>query len=193
MIKYKNCRDDIYYLHEAKTKTGKIKYYFSKKPNGNLAESIPENYEIYENPNGLVFLRPKSKRIILEEEIRTVEDGIKKYSNLKLFKIDIKKNIIIIYEPLQNVEGLRDTLNSITLSSPISNTINYDYLKNIITYCPTMRFILINEKERIFTVERMCYCSDKDDWIALCGSDSLDKLVKKYCYHLGRNSFYNLM
>ena len=47
---------------------GKSKYYFSKSAEGNLVENIPEKYEIYENPNGQVFLRPKAEKIISEEE-----------------------------------------------------------------------------------------------------------------------------
>ena len=56
-IEYINRKGDTYYLHERKTKTGKPKYHFSMKKDGELVESIPHGYEIYENPNAQVFLR----------------------------------------------------------------------------------------------------------------------------------------
>lgn len=56
-IKYINRREDTYYLHEGKTKTGKPKYFFSMKKDGVLVDPILAGYEIYENPNAQVFLR----------------------------------------------------------------------------------------------------------------------------------------
>ncbi|KKM87650.1 hypothetical protein LCGC14_1266760 [marine sediment metagenome] len=55
LVTYINRKEDIYYLHKGKTKTGKPKYFFSKKRNGDLVEKIPDGYEIYENPNAQVF------------------------------------------------------------------------------------------------------------------------------------------
>ena len=41
---YINRKEDIYYLHKGKTKTGKPKYFFSKKRNGNLVENGIKKY-----------------------------------------------------------------------------------------------------------------------------------------------------
>jgi len=41
-IEYINRRGKKHYLHEGQTKTGKPKYYFSQKNEGNLAEIIPD-------------------------------------------------------------------------------------------------------------------------------------------------------
>lgn len=56
-IQYLNRNSDTYFLHGGKTKTGKPRWFFSKKIEGNLEESIPAGYEIYENHNAQVFLR----------------------------------------------------------------------------------------------------------------------------------------
>ena len=40
-----------------KTRTGNPRYWFSRRNEGDLVDSIPEGYEIYENPDALVFLR----------------------------------------------------------------------------------------------------------------------------------------
>ena len=45
-VEYKNRKDKNYYLHVGKTKTGKPKYYFSMKKEGELPDGIPEEYGI---------------------------------------------------------------------------------------------------------------------------------------------------
>jgi hypothetical protein len=54
-----------------------------------------------------------------------------------------------------------------------------------------MRFILTGEKERKFRVERADFLDN--DWFLLDGSNDLQKLAKKYCRHLGKESFYDLI
>jgi hypothetical protein len=96
-ITYVNTKAKTYYLHQGVTKTGKPKYYFAMKSEGNLADSIPEGFEIYENPNAQVFLRRIQPKIITDEERQIVEDGIRAYSDVKDYKIDVKGNTIAIY------------------------------------------------------------------------------------------------
>lgn len=153
-VKHTNYKDHTYYLHEQKSTTRKSKYYFYKSSEGTLLENIPEKYEIYENPNGQVFLRPITKKIILEKEIEIVKLSIKKYSNLESFKIDVKKNIIIIYEPDQSITEMIKTFSTFS-----NKNIDRQYCEKFLSYGPTIRFILIDEKKRIFLVERMCYRS----------------------------------
>ena len=75
-----NAKGENSYLHQGTTTTGKPKYSFSMESNGVLAESIPARFEIYENPNALVFLRPIPPKIIPDEERQAVEDGMRKYA-----------------------------------------------------------------------------------------------------------------
>jgi hypothetical protein len=56
-IQYVNRKGDTYFLYESRTKTGKSKWFFSRKTEGKLAQVIPAGYEIYENHNAQVFLR----------------------------------------------------------------------------------------------------------------------------------------
>ncbi|WP_256868319.1 hypothetical protein [Candidatus Entotheonella palauensis] len=56
-ITHVNAKDKPDYLHQGTTKTGKPTYHFAMKSEGTLADSIPEGFEIYENPNAQVFLR----------------------------------------------------------------------------------------------------------------------------------------
>lgn len=188
-VEYVNRREDIYYLHQGKTKTGKPKYYFSLKKDGNLVESIPKGYNIYENPNAQVFLKRITRKVITNKEISTVEKGIRKFSELKYFEIDVKKNSIVVFIPDQDVVSLRDTLMNI---GPIDELQLSQSLRRCLTYSPMMRFRLVDKESREFRVDRFCFMSGIDEWIPLDSSTDLAKLVEEYCKHLGKESFYDL-
>ena len=66
-VEYINRRNQRYYLHQGITKTGKIRFVFSTKPEGLLAETLPEDYEIHESPNAQVSLRKIGPKIIMDQ------------------------------------------------------------------------------------------------------------------------------
>lgn len=187
-VKYTNAKGKVYYLHKGQTKTGKERYYFSMKNEGPTCFSIPEGYEIYEHPNAQVFLRKIPKKIIFDEEKDIVEDGMKNYSVLKVYKIDVRKNIIQIYTPNQDVGALENIISRI---SPFP-AITKQAINDAVNYSPDMQFILIDKEKRTFVAQRYCYLGRIDDWINIGGPDSLDALVKKYLKHLGKESFFDL-
>jgi len=161
MFYYTNFKCDRYYLHEGLSKKGNSVYYFSKKLDGKLVERIPKGFEIYEEPNGMVYLRRIQPKIITEKEVEAVINSIPKGLDIK---VDVKKNAITIY-----------------LSEGIYST-----------YIALMRFILINKKTREFEAQRYCFRGSIDDWIELDTSTNLKELAKKCCFHIGKDSFYDL-
>lgn len=56
-VTHTNRKGITYYLHQGTTRTGKPKYFFAQRADGDLVEVLPVGYEIYENPNSQVFLR----------------------------------------------------------------------------------------------------------------------------------------
>jgi hypothetical protein len=59
-----------------------------------------------------------------------------------------------------------------------------------------MRFTLADEQDRTFRVQRWCIRGSIDDWINLWmsrGEGKLHDLVRKFCPHIGQESFYELM
>jgi hypothetical protein len=59
-----------------------------------------------------------------------------------------------------------------------------------------MRFILVDERDRTFRVQRWCFRGSIDRWIDLYDSPSegnLPDLVKSFCPHIGQESFFELM
>ena len=189
LIQYINRKEQVYYLHQGTTKTGKPKYFFSMKAEGNILEAIPEGYEIYENPNAQVFLRKIQPKIITDEEKMIVESGMKKFSRLQDYQIDIKQEIITICTPNQNVNLLSE-LFSYSLGDKLKEA--ETILKRSISYSPMLQFVLIDEPKRIFITQRYCFLGRIDDWINIGESNNLQALVQKYVKHLGQESFFEL-
>ncbi len=187
-VEHINRRGQKYYLHQGNTKTGKPKYFFSMKSEGTLVQTIPDGFEIYENPNAQLFIQRIQPKIITDDEIATVEKGMKKFSSLQHYQIVIKKDNIYLYTPDQEANNLSELYSSISFGrSDIQSSIN-----RTITYSAMLKFVLIDEQKRIFTTERFCFLGSVDDWIYIGNSDTLQKLVEKYVKHLGKDSFYEL-
>ena len=187
-LRYTNHKGETYYLHKGTGKKRGSQYSFSKKEVGTPVKSIPKGYEIYEDPNGRVFLRKIVPTKISQEEVSVVENTIRQYVKLKDYKIDVKGKAITIYLPNQEIDDLRSCFKSLLF---VNHSLLDESLKNILTYSPMMRFILTDEKERRFRVERAGFLGD--DWFLLDGQNDLQKLAKKYCRHLGKDSFYDLI
>jgi hypothetical protein len=190
-ITHTNAKEKVYYLHQGTTKTGKPKYYFSMKRGGTLADAIPEGYEIYENPNAQVFLRRIPPKIITDEEIAIAEAGMRQYTDLEYYKIDVKGNAIFVYTAVQDM----DALMAIFEDSPASQVEKVRIMKALhqgIQYTSDMQFELIDEKKRTFSTQRYCYIGSIDDWIYVGRSGKLPRLVKRYVKHLGKESFFEL-
>lgn len=188
-IKYDNRKGQTYYLYQGITKTGKPKYFFSMKSEGHLVETMPDGYEIYENPNAQVFLRKVQPKIISDEERAIVEDGIKRFSSLQDYQIDIKKEIITVYTANQDVNLLSELLK---LSGRNDMTEAKTKLRLFVSYSPMLRFVLIDRVKRIFMTQRYCFLGRIDDWIEIGTPGNLQDLVENYVKHLGQESFFEL-
>ena len=189
MIIYVNRTGKTFYLHQGVTKKGNPKYYFSQKSDGELVDSIPKGFEIYENPHAQVFLRRVRPKLITDAEVEIVRSGMDKYSPAKYYQIDVKKNIIIIYLADQDVDILVELLKSAPGAKGMSVS---DIANQFTTYSPMMRFVLVDAERRRFKVERYCFLGSIDDWVSIGRTDELPKLVKKYVKHLGQDSYYEL-
>jgi len=188
-IQHVNRMGDTYYLHEGRTKTGKPKYYFSRKREGTLVAAVPDGYEVYENPDAQVFLRKVVPRVVTDEEVGTVERGVRELAKLAYFAIDVKGPSIVVHLPNGNVAFLEGILASRFGRDPAEMD---RQVQRFLSYTPMMRFTLRDENARWFTVDRWCFLGSIDDWFPLSGGD-LETLVARYCPHLGRESFFELM
>ena len=189
-IEHINRRGDTYYLHEGKTKTGKPKYFFSRKRDGILATAIPAGFEVYEDPESRVTLRKILPRVVTDEEVSTVERGVRNLAKQPHFVIDVKGHSIVVHLADNSADAIQDVLFSRLGIQP--NSFHLQALQRFTRYSPMMRFTLVDEENRHFSVDRWCFKGSIDDWLPLMDFGDLKSLVAKYCPHLGRESFYEL-
>ena len=188
-VTYTNRKGKTYYLHQGTTTKGNPKYFFAMLDEGDLVETIPPGYDIYENPNAQVFLRRKRSQIITDEEVETVKAGVQQHSNLEYFIVDIKGNAIIVYTPDQDVDLLMDTFD---LLPGARSEKKKAILENVLTFSPMLQFVLMDEEKRLFEPQRYSYLGSIDDWINIGDIDRLPELVETYVPHLDEDSFYDL-
>jgi hypothetical protein len=186
-ITYTNRMGKSYALRQSTTKKGNTRYYFSTKESGDPVETMPEGYEIYEHPNGQVFLRREQPQVITDEELEIVRRGIEREAAVDHYILDVKDKAIIVYTADQAPDSMVDTFRGLGVSSNLRET-----LASTLSYTAMMRFTLEDEEKRAFLAERYCFRGRIDDWIPLDAPAPLAQQVEQFVYHLGRDSFYEL-
>ena len=184
-VTYVNRYRDTYYLHAGKTKTGKPRYWFSTKAEGDLVHAIPEGYEVYENPDAQVFLRKIVPQLVTPAEVTVVQEGLKRYAPGQNCIVDVQQDHIVVH----HAEQVSLDLERFGFGFRELPTVHRRYLK-------VMRFGLVDEKDRTFRVQRWCFRGSINRWIDLWESASegkLSDLVKRFCPHIGQESFFELM
>ncbi|MCK8601329.1 hypothetical protein [Desulfoferrobacter suflitae] len=190
-FQYVNRKGQTYYLHRGTTKTGKPKYYFSMKIKGDLVESLPDGYEIYEEPlRAQVFLQRCKPRSITDAEKTAVETAVKSIKRSRRYLVQARGKTITVHESDQDVDGLKASYaDSFILISP--SRLEESIIRSL-SYTAVMRFRLVDEERRIFLPERYCFKGSIDDWIGIGAADRLNKLLGRFVKTLGTESFFEL-
>ena len=96
---YTTRRGKTYYLHTGPKRGGGIQHYVSTDPKGPVADAIPEGFEIYETPNGQVYLRKKKPARIQPDELALVERELQNHQTSEhRYLAEISDEKIIIHE-----------------------------------------------------------------------------------------------
>jgi hypothetical protein len=185
-ITHTNRKGKTYHLHQRTTKTGKASYHFSMKQEGELAEAIPDGFEIYETPNGQVFLRRIQREIITGDEVDVVKHEVGRHRRLKYHQVEAKGNAITLFEPNQDVEGLSALMREVSGRKDRSSE---ELLSRFVTVSPLIRFVLLDEDRRTFIAERYHFSGPVNEWIPCGDSGTLGQVVHTALERLGRNGF----
>ena len=189
-LEYVNRRGDRYFVLQGKTKTGKPKYYCSKRSAGVGVERLPEGFEIYENPgNALVSVRkvrPTRIRPFEREELRRLANELAVTAVL----VEVEGDSLIVYVSDIDPAASGRLIGLLFGESPPGHV---DWVTRHASYSPMLRFTLTDEDERLYSLERWCYLGRIDGWIPLCGGKPLEWLANFSLPHVGCESFYELM
>lgn len=185
-IEYINRKAQKYYLHVGKTKTGKAKYYFATKSHGLLAETIPDGFEIFENPSGQVFLRKILRKLISDEELAVVERELGRIPCLRGSRVERKLRVLTV-SVADRKEDLLHEFRSLAQWRGLNELPDRFW-----NYEPQLQFVLVDAKQRLFQARRYCYLGSIEDWIDIGERGAVTSLAKRYIKHLGRKSNFEL-
>jgi hypothetical protein len=191
-FEYVNRRGEKYFLLQGTTKTGKPKFYVSRKAEGVPVDKVPDGYEIHENPErGIVSVRKLRPTKILSLERESLARWTRVLAGIEHFIIDLDGDSMVIYTPNTDSGGAASLLAEMFGGFP--GAPREQEIANNAHYTAMLRFTLTNEKKRLFTVDRWCFRGSIDDWFFLDGPKPLEALARTYLPHLNRESFFELM
>ena len=186
-VQYVNRKGKIYFLHEGNTKKGNPQYTFSQCKDRAL-ETIPDGYEIYENPNAQVFLRRVQPKLISEKEEGLVRECFRALIVQKYCKLTIEKKTITIYFADQDVERMRE----LWTNTPVARKEGVEVLiDREITYSPVIRFALQSRKEGLFIAKVVDYEQGNRQWQILDTANSLEVLVSITREQIDLEAYYS--
>jgi hypothetical protein len=107
--------------------------------------------------------------------------------------VDVEGDALVVYASgLDRAHSAR--VASLVLDDAGAGARDYaDWLARNSHYSPMLRFVLTDEDERLYTVERWCYLGSIDHWIHLNHGQPLERLAGSYLPHVGNESFFELM
>ncbi len=191
-LEYRNRAGDRYFVLHRATKTGKTSYYCSKKPGENAVDELPAGYELRENPiTAIVTVRKSQASSILPLEEEFLRREAIRLSGINQVIVDREPQCLVVYTPDTNEAGAIRMLSYLAGPNRVTDTLVSSII-NENTFSPMLRFMLTDADERLFTLERWCFSGSIDDWIYVCGDESLDDLARRYLPHLGRDSFFEM-
>ncbi len=195
-VSYTNRKGVPYILYRGRTRTGKPRYYFGR-PGQSQDEPVPEippGFTISESVNGVVSLVKDRSALIQPEEVAAVEAAVQQHPEARRYRVAVKANRIEIYEQVgPDYNALVSELHLPVLSRPgLAEELRALEERHAL-YTPVLRFTLLDPKQRLFRVERMCYLGRIDGWLELHGhTGSVAKLARVLIPTLGTDQFYEL-
>lgn len=193
-LEYVNRRGDRYYIYQGKTKTGKPKYFASKKPTsekGRPLEKLPDDFEIHEDPSdGRVYVRRRKPSRILAAERDLVHRVASELAGCSSVRTVIDGDCIVVYTPDRDPAEAADRLGRAFGVFPGHLS---EWMAQNERYTAELRFTLLDVDLRTFGAERYCYRGAIDDWIPVARPGPLESLARELVPHLGRESFFELI
>ncbi len=195
-VSYTNRKSVTYTLYRDQTRTGKPRYYFGLpgQGQGEPVTELPPGFTISESVNGVVSLVKDRPALIQPEEVAAVESAVQRHPEARRYRVAVKGNRIEIYEQGgPDYNAVVSELHLPGLSRPGLAEELRALEERHAHYTPVLRFTLLDPKQRLFSMERMCYLGSIDGWLELHGlTGPVAKLAHALIPTLGTEQFYEL-
>lgn len=194
-ISYTNRKGLTYTLYRGQTRTGKPRYYFGRpgQGQGEAVTELPSGFTISESVNGVVSLVTDRPALIRPEEVMAVEAAVQQHPKARHYRVAVKGIRIEIYEQIgPDYSTLVSELRISGLSRPGLSEHLRDLQERHARYTPVLRFTLLDQNQRWFGAERMCYRGSIDSWLELGQTGPVTKLANTLIPTLDTEEFYEL-
>ena len=181
-----NRRGKKHYLHTGPRRSGGVQHFFSTKPDGSLADKIPDGFEIHETVNAAVYLRRARPKLIAEDELEELRRQLKALKTKVLYRVEAQGREVIIHESTTGL-GLAEAFHGLASPQKIAES-----AEKWASYQAVLRFMLVDKDQRVFAPERFCFRGSVEDWIPIGPPGTLPELGRKYFKHLGKDSMFEL-
>lgn len=151
-LEHVNRRGDRYFVLQGKTKTGKPKYYASKKNSGTPVEELPPGLEIFEHAeSALVSIRKRKPSRILPQQRELICHRIRDLTDLQFFRVDIDGDDLIVYIPDRDPNLVTAAFARIFGESESSLSHIRDWTSGNVRYVAELKFTLTDPTRELFT------------------------------------------
>ncbi len=212
MFSYTSRKGVTYYVHARLRKKGGVSYVLRRTPEEALS-GLPEGYEVVENVNGQASVRRARPRLITPEEEAQVAASLEAHG-LKDYRVEVKGRYLTVFEPSTDPEEVAEVFDPLGLGGgldgPFKDVMRHllgdelidryirekrqtfaESVRQKLQFFPVLRFELAKGEPRQFHVERRHYSGD-GGWLSLA-TLRLERGLKRYVRHLGKDSFFELM
>lgn len=192
-LQYRNRRGDIYYVFQGQTKTGKPKYFVSKSDYsdaGDPIDALPAGFEIVESPaNAAVSVRRCKPTRVLPTERELVSRLVLQLTKFSVEQSVIDGDRIIVHTPDNDPVIVNATIKKLLGYSAKSD----DWTASRTRFTAMLRFTLVEDENRIFSVERYCFRGSFEGWIPVGHRGPLEEVARHVIPKLGNDSFFELV
>lgn len=98
---YVNRRGNRYYLHAARTVTGKLRYFVAKTAGEGALAAMPVGYELTESINGVVSVRRIDRHVpqVAQRDVELVRAEVARHDHLRNHRAECVRGEIVVFEP----------------------------------------------------------------------------------------------
>ncbi len=181
MLKYTNRKQDTFCVQKLRSGTDVYNYrvirYDDSLNSDDLLENLSPQYELYERPfDARVSIRKKFTSVFSNDEVKVVDTVLTNQNLEEFFIIDVQQNELVIY------------LSSLTKTDK-ENMNNHEVFHRTQWYYDKLKIAKL--ENGVYQIQRFSNLLQFMGWITIESGQNLELLIKKYAFHINKDSLLN--